>query len=280
MRQHRSPFEPILERENPLQARPAASIGARVASHAAAAPHHTAVADGAGHLPYADLERQSNQLAAHLREAGAGPERCVGLLLERSAEFVVAALAVLKTGAAYLPLDSPADRAAFILADAAAPLLLTHRGTARDLPPGPWRVVEIDGADAERIVARAADGGPVTELVTPPGLAYVIYTSGSTGRPKGVEITHANLLNLIEWHQAAFGVTAADRASHVAGLGFDAAVWEIWPHLTAGASLHVADEMTRRSTPRAACGTGSPPSVSRSFVPTTKGAGRVQLLRR
>src|SRR5262249_47193247 len=174
----------------------------------------------------------------------------VGLFLERSASFVVAALATLKTGAAYLPLDSstPADRAASILADAGAPLLLTHRGKTRGWAPGPWRVLEIDGPDATPLPtppARHATRLPGEPA--PASLAYVVYTSGSTGRPKGVEITHANLRNLMEWHQAAFRVTAADRASQVAGLGFDAAVWEIWPHLTAGASVHFADEVTRRS---------------------------------
>ncbi len=128
----------LRERETSVTNRPADSISARVASHAALAPDWLAVVDGTASLTYAELERQSNQLAAHLQEAGATPERCVGLFLERSAEFVVAALAVLKTGAAYLPLDSstPADRAAFILADAGAPLLLTHRGKTRDWPAG------------------------------------------------------------------------------------------------------------------------------------------------
>ncbi len=78
--------------------------------------------------------------------------------------------------------------------------------------------------------------------VAPADLAYVIYTSGSTGTPKGVEITHGGLANLVAWHTQAFAVTAADRASHVAGLGFDAAVWELWPYLAAGASVHLADE--------------------------------------
>src|SRR5207248_877016 len=78
-------------------------------------------------------------------------------------------------------------------------------------------------------------------------LAYVIYTSGSTGQPKGVEITHASLLNLIAWHRTEFAVTPTDRASHLASVGFDAAVWEVWPYLTAGASLHLPDANTRVS---------------------------------
>jgi amino acid adenylation domain-containing protein len=218
-------------------------------------------------MTYAELDRQSNQLAEHLQEAAAAAEQCVGLFFERSAQFVAAALAVLKTGAAYLPLDSstPLDRLAFILADAGAPLLLSHRGKARDLAPGPWRVLEIDGPDAARIAGRSAT--PVHVEPAPANLAYVIYTSGSTGRPKGVEITHANLGNLIEWHQAVFGVTAADRASLVAGLGFDAAVWEMWPHLTAGASLHIADELTRRS-PQALRDWLVAERITISFVPT------------
>jgi amino acid adenylation domain-containing protein len=243
------PREDFPVRDTDLPCSPAASLAARIASHAAVAPDRPAVADGTDRLTYADLECQANQLAAHLRDAGAGPECVVGLFLERSAQFVVAALAVLKTGAAYLPLDSstPAERTTFILGDAGALLLLTHRGKARDLAPGPWRVIETDGPGAAQIAGRPA--APVHVKPAPASLAYVIYTSGSTGRPKGVEITHANLANLIAWHQAAFGVTAADRASQVAGLGFDAAVWEIWPYLTAGASLHVADEPTRRSAP-------------------------------
>ncbi|HVS34200.1 MAG TPA: AMP-binding protein, partial [Gemmataceae bacterium] len=137
MRFYLPPCEQISDPETRLAKRPAVSLCARIASHAAVAPHHIAVADGVVRLTYGELERQSNQLAAYLRLAGAGPEVCVGLFLERSASFVIAALAMLKTGAAYLPLDPavPADRAGFILADAAAPLLLTHRGKARNLPP-------------------------------------------------------------------------------------------------------------------------------------------------
>jgi amino acid adenylation domain-containing protein len=225
-----------------------ANLVVSIAAHASANPARLAIADAAQRLTYADLDRRAGQLAAHLREAGAGPEVCVGLFLERSPEFVVAALAVLKTGAAYLPLDpsTPLDRVAFVLADAGAPLLLTHRGKGKPLAPGAWRVIDLD-QEAPAIASRPAEFRPVE--VGSDGLAYIIYTSGSTGKPKGVEITHANLANLVAWHLAAFGVTADDRASQVAGLGFDAAVWEIWPVLAAGASLHFADETTRRSPP-------------------------------
>ncbi|HEV2037020.1 MAG TPA: AMP-binding protein, partial [Candidatus Eremiobacteraceae bacterium] len=230
-------------KESSVIANRADSIPARIARRAADAPNQIAIVDGKAQLTYGEIERQSNLLAARLQEAGAGQDRCIGLFLERSAQFIVAALAVLKSGAAYLPLDpsTPADRVAAILADAGAIVLLTNSRRAQGLPAGPWRVIELDIPDKIGSIA-------FTKFETDPkSLAYVIYTSGSTGRPKGVEITHASLCNLIDWHQSAFGVSAADRASQVAGLGFDAAGWEIWPYLTAGASLLIADELTRRS---------------------------------
>ncbi len=187
----------------------------------------------------------------------------------------MSALAVLKSGAAYLPLDpsTPADRAAFILNDAGAPILLTHRRKASGIPSGPWRVIELDGASAESFAGRAAAGRGAElapdgfDKLAADSLAYVIYTSGSSGQPKGVDLTHANLLNLVDWHIAAFGVTAADRASQVAGLGFDAAGWEIWPSLAAGASVHIADELTRRS-PHALRDWLVAEKITISFVPT------------
>jgi amino acid adenylation domain-containing protein len=230
-------------REGSFNAPGASSICARISSWVTATPNKTAVADDGVHLTYADLEHRSGKLAARLREAGAAQDRCVGIFLERSAWFAVAALAVLKSGAAYIPIDpsTPADRVRFMLADADAVALLTRSGMAGNLVDGPWRVIEVNGTE-ETSAAPLLESN--VELDAP---AYVVYTSGSTGRPKGVEITHANLRNLIEWHQSAFAVTDRDRASQVAGLGFDAAGWEIWPYLTAGASVHVADETTRRS---------------------------------
>ncbi len=221
---------------------PVATVTGRIAAHAKADPGRTAVIDLETRLSYGELESRSDGLSARLREAGAGTESCVALFFERSADFVVAALAVLKAGAAYLPMDpcTPPERAADILKDAGAPLLLSHRGKAKTLGEGPWRVVEFEGRDA-------APPSVPNAAPSPSSLAYVIYTSGSTGAPKGVEITHANLQNLIDWHCTAFEVTAADHASQIAGLGFDAAAWEIWPHLAAGATLHIAGERTRRS---------------------------------
>jgi len=219
------------------------SIAARIAAHAAAAPNNIAVTDSQSHLTYADLDRRSSALAALLRQAGAAQDCCVGVLVERSSAFVIAALAIMKSGAAYLPIDAstPVDRIATILADAETIALLTSSSQARTLPPGVWHVIELDGADD--VPAAAIEDFKVD----PSSLAYVIYTSGSTGQPKGVEITHASLCNLVEWHLSAFDVTTNDRASQVANFGFDAAGWEIWPYLAAGANVLIVDDVTRRS---------------------------------
>jgi amino acid adenylation domain-containing protein len=243
------------------------SIASTIALHARTMPQSVAVVEGDTGLSYADLDRRSNQLAAHLLESGAGHESCIGIFMERSADFVIAALAILKSGAAYLPLDpaAPADRTAGILRDSGAELLLTHRRKTREWKPGNWHTIEIDGPESAQISARPSR--PVGYEPHSQSLAYVIYTSGSTGIPKGVEITHANLLNLVQWHQSAFNLTSADRASHVAGLGFDAAGWEIWPALTAGATLHVADENTRRS-PQALHDWLISEKITVAFVPT------------
>jgi len=219
------------------------SIPARIARRAAVAPNHIAVVDGTSQLTYGELDRQSSLLAARLQEAGAAQDRCIGLLLERSAQFIVSALAVMKSAAAYVPLDpaAPTARIAAILADAGAMALLTNSRNIRSAPAGSWQVLEIESlGNAGSTALKEFESDPES-------LAYVIYTSGSTGQPKGVEITHENLGNLIDWHRSAFNVTPFDRASQIASVGFDAVVWEIWPYLTSGASVHIADEVTRRS---------------------------------
>jgi len=216
----------------------------RFRTHAVASPNATAVFSGAENLSYSQLDAKSNQLAQWLRACGVRSESVVGLCVSRSAFLVVGALGILKAGGAYLPLDPdlPADRLAFLLGDSGAAVLVTEEKLARKAGIGDRHVVMLD-QDAQRLSSMPAS--PPEHVSMPEQLAYVIYTSGSTGTPKGVEVTHANLLNLIEWHQQAFEVTAADRATQLAGLGFDAAVWELWPYLTAGASIHMVPDCVR-----------------------------------
>jgi len=207
-------------------------------------PDRTAVVGGGVRLSYSELDARSNQLAHWLRVSGVRAETVVGLCMTRSAPLVVGALGILKAGGAYLPIDPdlPADRVEFLLDDAGAAVLVTEVDLARKIARGSRHVVMLDH-ETQRLsgMPRIA----VEESVRADHLAYVIYTSGSTGTPKGVEVTHRSLSNLIEWHQKAFLVTAKDRASQLAGLGFDAAVWEIWPYLTAGASVYFVPDSIR-----------------------------------
>jgi amino acid adenylation domain-containing protein len=226
-----------------------------VDAQAAATPDALALIAGVERMTYGELNHRANQMAHHLMALGVGapagcsndnPDSIVGLCLERSIAGVICALGILKAGGAYLPLDPayPAERLAFMLNDARPRVLITTQQVAEQLPAGAWQVVAIDRDEAK--INRQAIESPHSEI-TPEHLAYVIYTSGSTGKPKGVEITHASLMNLVSWHQQTFEVTVDDRASLLAGVGFDAAVWETWPYLAAGASLHLPAEPTRLS---------------------------------
>ena len=217
-----------------------------VAAQAAATPDAPAVSDGEAKLSYRELEEQANQLARHLIALGVERETIVGICLNRSAQTVICALAVLKAGGAYLPIDPayPIERIAFMLSEAQPRVLIAEQKMAEQLAAGSWQVVTID-SDRDQL-----DRQPLTSPdveVSEAQLAYVIFTSGSTGQPKGVQVTHGNLLNLVFWHRREFEVTPGDRASHLASVGFDAAVWEVWPYLTAGASLHLPDVETRVS---------------------------------
>jgi amino acid adenylation domain-containing protein len=238
----------------------------RVAARALASPGALALKAGARSMTYGELDQTANQLAHHLISLGVGQDSIVGLCLERSLDSVVCALGILKAGAAYLPLDPayPRERLAFLLNDAQPRVLITRSEIAAQLPVGAWQVLAVDRdrPQIDRCPTDSPDNNSRTE-----GLAYVIYTSGSTGEPKGVEITHGSLLNLVSWHQHAFEVTPADRASLLAGVGFDASVWEAWPYLTAGASLHLPNEDTRVS-PDALLEWYVNEEITISFLPT------------
>jgi amino acid adenylation domain-containing protein len=215
-----------------------------VQRRAALAPNALAVRAGSDCLTYQELNARSNQLAHFLCGLGVAPGSVVGLCLDHSVAFPVAALAILKAGAAYLPLEpkTPPDRLNVMLNGARASAVVTHSSLVGSLRGNERRVVALD-CDAKEIALCSCDPPPVA--VRPQHLAYVIYTSGSTGTPKAVAIGHNNLLNLIRWHNRSFGVTAQDIASQLASIGFDAAVWEIWPYLVTGASVHLVDDETR-----------------------------------
>ena len=221
------------------------SIADSITRHACSAPESLAVSeeDTGRRLTYGRLDSHANRLAGDLRTLGADRDRVVAIVLPRSADLVVAALATLRTGAAYAPFDPsmPVPRLIEMLEDL-QPAAVVARGALGSRLRGAWATVGLDanieGVAPESPAAPDMRGAPTD-------LAYVIYTSGSSGRPKGVEITRAGLLNLVRWHHGAFAVTALDRAPLLASPGFDASVWEMWPYLTAGASLHVPPDLTR-----------------------------------
>ncbi|MBT3288510.1 MAG: amino acid adenylation domain-containing protein, partial [Victivallales bacterium] len=179
------------------------------AAQAARLPHAEAVVDGTRRWTYGQLNEDANRLARYLQRQGVEPEVTVGICLERSAEFVLAVLAVLKAGGAYVPLDPTYSRDAherlhFMLADAGVSLVLTNAGNAIAARGGEGgsspNLVLLDG-DAEAIAAGSAED--VASAATPASLAYIVYTSGSTGRPKGVMVTRDNLLNAYcGWEQS------------------------------------------------------------------------------
>ena len=222
----------------------ARSVPVLVAQQAVSCPNAIAIANGSEQITYAELECRANRLAQFLKSFGVGRESLVGVYVKRSPAFIVAALATMKAGAAYLPLDpeSPVDRVAATLQDSAATAVITAGDLASKLPAGGWRVVNLDVRAAE--IAQQPEHAAEGEI-RPEDLAYVIYTSGSTGQPKGVEVPHSALANLVSWHNRAFQVSATDRAGFLAALGFDAAVWELWPYLCAGASIHVPEDGVR-----------------------------------
>jgi amino acid adenylation domain-containing protein len=234
--------------------------------HAERTPNALAIATESERLIYSQLNARANQLAHYLRKQGVGPHVLVGICAERSLEMVVAILGVVKAGGAYLPLDPayPSERIEFILHDAKAPILLTQQRLASAMPHSEAKVVCLDSD--WNLVAKESEQNP-THSATPENLAYVIYTSGSTGKPKGVEIQHKALANLVAWHQRAYEVTGADRATQLAGPAFDASVWEIWPYLAAGASIYLPDEPTR-ATPSQLVQWLVENEITISFLPT------------
>lgn len=222
-----------------------------VAGVAATAPDFIALSAGGMQRTYRELVAAADRWAVELASLGVGPDVPVAICLDRSFAQIEAALGVLRAGGAYLPLDPawPAERILNVLEDARVPVVIAAAERAAALS-GRWTVLAADPARLQPTGDAAPLARPARAKVGADNLAYVIYTSGSTGTPKGVEITHGNLLSLVAWHRDAFQVVARDRASHVAGLGFDAAVWEIWPYLTCGASIALANDEIRTSPER------------------------------
>ncbi len=212
-----------------------------VAAQARRTPGAPAVVAEGRALTYAELDADANRLAHLLRRHGVGPETRVVISLERSPGMVLAILGVLKAGGAYVPLDPayPAERAAYVLADSGAALVLTEARLAARFATGGVPSLALDALRSE--LAAEPAGAPGSG-VTPDNLAYVIYTSGSTGQPKGVLVQHRSAVNLMYAARDFFGLTPRDRVLQFHSLSFDVSVEETFMALLAGAVLVLRDE--------------------------------------
>ena len=197
-------------------------------------PDAVAVVQDGVSLSYQQLNRRANKLAHHLLTLGVQPDDRVAICCRRGPQMLVGLLGILKAGAAYVPVDPayPAERIAYLLQDSAPVAVLAEASTGELL--GAVAYVDLH----EQWLDQPASN-PQLSALTPAHLAYVIYTSGSTGQPKGVMVEHHTVENLVHWHCDAFGVDAGSHTSSVAGFGFDAMAWEVWPALCAGATLHL-----------------------------------------
>ncbi|HET7460354.1 MAG TPA: AMP-binding protein, partial [Longimicrobium sp.] len=198
-------------------------------------PGAVAVVFGDQRSSYAELNARANRLAHHLRSLGVGPDARVAVCVERSAEMVVALLAVMKAGGAYVPLDPghPAERLEYMLADSAPAAVLTQKRFRDRVENTGAAVLDLD-AGAPEWADRPATN-PAIERLTPAHLAYVIYTSGSTGRPKGVAVPHRGVVNLLRSMRETVGMEATDRLLAVTTYAFDISVLELFLPLLHGA---------------------------------------------
>ena len=217
-----------------------------VEAHVATAPQAEAVVDGALRLTYAELDARADDLARRLRSLGVGPETRVGVSLPRSADGIIALLAVLKAGGAYVPLDPayPAPRLRFMVEDAGMTVVISRTDCNGSLALGPdvQRVLVDDVADDVRPTA------PLP-AVDPDNAAYVIYTSGSTGTPKGVVVSHASVVSLFAATAPFYEFGPSDAWSLFFSLSFDFSVWEAWGALCHGGRLVVVPSETAPSPP-------------------------------
>ncbi|MEV7924223.1 amino acid adenylation domain-containing protein [Kitasatospora sp. NPDC088779] len=227
-----------------------ATIAELFAEQAARTPDAVAVtAPGEAALSYRELDERANRLAHLLAARGAGPESLVAVALPRGAQLIVAVLAVLKAGAAYLPLEPghPADRIGYTLRDARPALLLTAGGVLPEPPEAPdLPRLDLDTPKTAAALAAHPATAPDT-AASPEHPAYVIYTSGSTGRPKGVVVPHQNVARLLEATDGWFDFGPGDVWTLFHSIAFDFTVWELWGALLRGGRLVVVPYDVSRS---------------------------------
>ncbi len=211
-----------------------------VARQAETTPDAIALVVGDRRVTYRELNSRANRVAHFLVKHGAGPDVLIGIYIERSVDMLVGILGILKSGSAYVPLDPnyPKERIRFILEDAKAPVVLTHKSIMRDLPDfGGQRIC----LDAEwGAIAQEPNSNPVTKT-KPENLAYVLFTSGSTGRPKGVAIEHRSVATFVHWGRRAFETQELSGVLFSTSMCFDLSVFEMFAPLSSGGSVVMAE---------------------------------------
>ncbi|MCH5584991.1 amino acid adenylation domain-containing protein, partial [Shimazuella sp. AN120528] len=223
------------------EALPFVSVVEQVARVVAATPDAPAIVAEEATYTYQQFWQEATQLAHYLQKRGIGRGKVVALCSDRSPAMLVGMLAILQTGATYLPIDPhyPADRIRYLLQDAGVQLVLTGSQVEIDVP-----AVQLLSLDTGYVDWMGEATTPLNISIAAADTAYLIYTSGSTGQPKGVAVSHASLSHLIHWHRTTY-LKGEDRSTWIAGVAFDASVWEIWPALASGVALYLPEETLR-----------------------------------
>lgn len=229
-------------------------------------PDHIAIVYQDQKMTYRELDQRSNQIANALAEEGVTEGMYVPVWLNRSLEWVVAVLGIVKTGAAYVPVDPayPSKRVEYILSDTSAKVIITNN-TLETSFSEKENIKVIDPSHLENPDHFSSQ--PLDIKIHQDALAYTIYTSGSTGKPKGVMVTHRAIQHLVTWHNHYFHVDHTSKLSLVAGLAFDISVWETWSALSSGATLFIAEDEERTDV-SALVGYFSKNRITHGFVPT------------
>ncbi|MGX5439995.1 amino acid adenylation domain-containing protein [Bacillus thuringiensis] len=213
-------------------------------------PDNVAVVFEDKKLTYRELNERSNQLARLLQENGVGPEKIVGIMVERSVEVIVGIMGILKAGGAYLPIDPtyPVDRIKYILQDSQTTILLTQNKLIEKVNFAEASDINIIDIYNENLSKYETENLIIDN--SNKDLAYVIYTSGSTGKPKGVMIEHHSLVNLCNWHNSYNEISETDKSAGYASVSFDAFVWEVFPYIIAGSEIHIINDDLKLDIPK------------------------------